>query len=152
MPQLGERDLALLSSVIYCDEVVKGEEINLQRLAREMLEPDYVWDKVELCGDFGHIAKELGREAAVERFKEVLVEIRNSPQLQHIEIASPIHDLSRDGITAACFVDMRDNAVSAVFAGRTVPIKNGWIILKAGRCKAHTYAANGGKLHKRSAG
>ena len=103
MPQLCEKDLALLSTIIYCDEFVKRGGVNLQEIVTEMLKPDYVWDGVNFCGDFGHITNTLDREAAVERFKKVLYEVQNSSGLQHIQINNPLLDRSKSGITAACW-------------------------------------------------
>jgi len=121
MPQLGERDLALLSSIIYCDEFVKRNGANLQEIVTEMMKPGYVWEGLEFCGDFKHIEDtiggKLGRETAVERFKQVLEEVQNSPGLQNIQIVNPQQGSGKSGITAACFVDKTDGAASVAFRG-----------------------------------
>ena len=128
MAQLSEKDLALLSSLIYCDRIV--EQKSGTSLSKVI---NYLWDTVtdeslsdseklkkigKLYGDFGDLASKNEAEA-VRRFKEdVLEQIKNSPALMSLKIVRPLkNDKTTSGITAACFVDDISGAATVVFRG-----------------------------------
>ena len=120
MSNLSEKDLALLSTIIYSDHfVTRREGESLQNVVDKMLNADNsFWNSIKFSGDFAHLEKnhERGRQEAIDRFKDVLKQVQASPNLQHIKIVEP---MLRDGmgITAATFVDTRDNSATVVFRG-----------------------------------
>lgn len=124
MPQLSEKELALLSALIYCDEVVnpKYQGKTLEELVNDLLEitKDNKLKDLKIYGDIQDIQERVGEEAAAERFrKEVLFKILKSDHLKKLTIAKQLpNDGTTSGITAACFAfPNSDDAATVVFRG-----------------------------------
>jgi len=124
MAQLGEKDLALLSTLMYCDAVAdsKYTDQSLSFLVDELLkvtEDNNITDsikmkKLKLCGDFGYLSEHNGDTVAVDRFKQVLEKIQKSEDLRNLTVKNPLaNDGTEAGITAACFVGPGDIATVA---------------------------------------
>lgn len=120
MAQLSERDLALLSSLIYCDYVVEQEsEKTLSDVVDKLLEKTEgnKLKNIKLYGDFNDIKSKEGEAAAVKRLREVLNAIKASPALMSLKIVKPLkNDETTAGITAACFIDS-EGAATVAFRG-----------------------------------
>lgn len=116
MAQLGERDLALLSTLMYCSAVVNYDGERLSKLVSDLLN-DTKGNKLgelELYGEFSYIKSQESEAAAVARFREVLLEIQKSDALMSLTIVKPLqNDGTKEGITAVCFVDTEGSATVA---------------------------------------
>ena len=105
MSQLSEKDLALLSALMYSDAVVdpKYKGNKLSELVHDLLnKTDTELGQLELYGDFAFIKKDTakevaktegkaagetaGIEAAGARFRKILGEIKNSSALMDLTI------------------------------------------------------------------
>ena len=124
MPQLSEKELALLSALIYCDEVVnpKYQGETLEKLVNNLLERtrDGTLDGLKIYGDIQDIQERVSEEAAAERFREeVLFKILESDHLKKLTIAKQLpNDGTTSGITATCFAfPNSDDAATVVFRG-----------------------------------
>lgn len=110
MAELSERDLALLSALIYCDEVIKQKEgTSLSELVEKLnnMSDADLWE-TGLTGDFNA----MGKEDGIVHLRETLKEIEKSNALMGLTITN---NKQTDGITAACFV-AGENA-TVVFRG-----------------------------------
>ena len=120
MTQLSERDLALLSALIYSEYVVEQKAgASLEDMVEILLErtKDGTLGGLTVHGDFGDIKKSQGEAAAAEEFREVLEAIQGSDALKGLTIQRPLaNDGSKSGITAAAFVDA-SGAATVVFRG-----------------------------------
>ncbi|MFR1435852.1 MAG: Mbeg1-like protein [Acutalibacteraceae bacterium] len=124
---LGERDLALLSALIYSDYVVKQKEgTKLNEVVYKLLDiienknttADAKMEVIgKLYGDFGFIKEHEGVDAALDRFAQTLRAIAGSTKLMDLTIVKPLkNDGTKAGITAACFLDS-SGAATVVFRG-----------------------------------
>ena len=132
MAQLSEKELALLSSLIYCDAMVKSqnkgkkvsEVVNylLDTINDNSLTNEKKMDKIgDLKGDFGYFKKnppegKTGDQAALEKLKEVLEEVKGTALMDLTITSQKQNDSTTSAITAACFVDDQ-GAATVAFRG-----------------------------------
>jgi uncharacterized protein YukE/flagellar biosynthesis protein FliQ len=131
MSNLNERDLAVLSTIIYSDYFLQQRgtpqlSVVVNKLLDLPANDGPHWDNIikGFSGDFDHIVKNhpngiaAGRQEAINRFRAVLEQAKASPNLMNLQIRYPILR-SQNGysITAATFVTPGTTTATVVFRG-----------------------------------